>query len=1140
MAAGQGRVRRVAGAITLCLALAGTAQAQQALRDLNTQAQTEWGAGNLDGAAQSAEAALKQARQDGPAPDLAAWSTALSNIAVLRAAAGEAAQAEALWREVIAAQDAARSTAEEAVLARMQLAGHLGQQGRADEALALMTAALPMARGSIWHGQTASLLAEALLTAEDYPAFARTFEETVATAPDLIRPVYGDTYARLGQLVTRLEGAGRWSDVLPLLEAQLTILRTFYDQDGRDQAIRNLMYNRYFALIQIGDTPRARTQLLAWSRFGDLSDSDLGFIRSQLDTARALADGANIDTLERLETVRNALFFANALDDAADPQLGLAMRTLASAEGYFGQNAAAIGSLETGIAILDQTAEGRRHVHLLHDDLAWNLALTGEDAAADRAYARSDAAREAALADGPDPETATDRAWRHINRASFYRWSGRTDRVSEEIATAEAALTAADGNDFHRQLIRVRIADMALAATPGADPAPLLSALADLRRLAPPDSPDTSMALANAADTLLVVGQTAAARPLLAEAVAINQAALPDIVPQALAARGMLARLDMIEGRREDAVAQFRQIVEARKSPVYRDTLGEAAGDFEQLAWLLVDRPEASRADLAEAIEALQWTQITRSAEATAILEARLAVDDPTRGALLREKQDLDEAYSRLTDRLSRAQSQGRDTTPLTQDIDRLTADLAALDSRLDALGFDTLGLGSVEPLSLDAVQALLGPEEILITFLLPGLAPDRVAGLEGASNHAIAITRDRVRTARMGEISRRSLNARIRAFRCDVAVSDPGCSGGGAQGLRGAMAAGGPKPRAEDHFDIAAAHALFSDLFGDLAGTLSAYDHIIIAPPPDLLGLPFAALPTSPEIGQGLAGVDWLIRDHAISVLPAIYSLRALRATGTPERTLDRMIGFGDPVIGAAPPARCDGFEVAALRSAAGGGPVLADAGAVPLADVQWLAGLSRLPDSVCELMAIRSAFPGTADLVLGDAATETRVKDMDGTGALEPYDVVIFATHGLTAGETGAADPGLVLTPPDQATIRDDGLLTAGEIATMDLNAQLVVLSACNTAAGDAGAGDGLSGLARAFFQAGARNLMVTHWSVYSEAAVDVSTGMFQALDHAPHLRFSESLRRSVLSILSAPDRPALHYHPSYWAAFAIVGAG
>jgi CHAT domain-containing protein len=108
--------------------------------------------------------------------------------------------------------------------------------------------------------------------------------------------------------------------------------------------------------------------------------------------------------------------------------------------------------------------------------------------------------------------------------------------------------------------------------------------------------------------------------------------------------------------------------------------------------------------------------------------------------------------------------------------------------------------------------------------------------------------------------------------------------------------------------------------------------------------------------------------------------------------------------------------------------------------------------------------------------------------------------------------AEPALALTIPDKPTDLDDGLLAASEIAQLKLNADWVVLSACNTAAeGNPGA-EALSGLARAFFYAGARSLIVSHWEVDSEATVQLMTGTFRASARDPRLSHAEALRNSM----------------------------
>ena len=149
-------------------------------------------------------------------------------------------------------------------------------------------------------------------------------------------------------------------------------------------------------------------------------------------------------------------------------------------------------------------------------------------------------------------------------------------------------------------------------------------------------------------------------------------------------------------------------------------------------------------------------------------------------------------------------------------------------------------------------------------------------------------------------------------------------------------------------------------------------------------------------------------------------------------------------------------------------------------------------------------------------------------------------FSTHGLISGElTGLSEPALVLTPPQEGTEADDGLLTASEIAQLKLNADWVILSACNTASADKPGAEGLSGLARAFFYAGARALLVSHWPVESNAATQLTTTMFDELKTNPTIGRSEALRRSMMKLAANDNTP--HYsHPAFWAPFVVVGEG
>src|SRR5262249_7885379 len=155
-------------------------------------------------------------------------------------------------------------------------------------------------------------------------------------------------------------------------------------------------------------------------------------------------------------------------------------------------------------------------------------------------------------------------------------------------------------------------------------------------------------------------------------------------------------------------------------------------------------------------------------------------------------------------------------------------------------------------------------------------------------------------------------------------------------------------------------------------------------------------------------------------------------------------------------------------------------------------------------------------------------------------------FATHGLLAGQLdGAREPGLILSPPQTATLDDDGYLSASEIASLKLDAEWVILSACNTAGGaESGEGaEALSGTERAFFSSGARALLVSHWEVDSVASVKLITTANGEIARNKALGHSEALRRAMLAVMSDGTRPSNWtpaFHPSVWAPFVAVGEG
>jgi CHAT domain-containing protein len=202
----------------------------------------------------------------------------------------------------------------------------------------------------------------------------------------------------------------------------------------------------------------------------------------------------------------------------------------------------------------------------------------------------------------------------------------------------------------------------------------------------------------------------------------------------------------------------------------------------------------------------------------------------------------------------------------------------------------------------------------------------------------------------------------------------------------------------------------------------------------------------------------------------------------------------------------------------------------------------LPETADELCQIAA-RLGVP-ESEILLGTRAREGAIKDLSASGRLAEYRIVHFATHGAISGQVqGSAEPGLILTPPDAGTSdalleRDDGFLTASEIATLKLDADWVILSACNTASGADEHAEALSGLARAFFYAGARALLVSHWEVGSNTAVKLTTRAFEELKARPEIGRSEAFR---ISMREAIKKGALwQAHPSQWAPFVVVGEG
>jgi CHAT domain-containing protein len=199
-----------------------------------------------------------------------------------------------------------------------------------------------------------------------------------------------------------------------------------------------------------------------------------------------------------------------------------------------------------------------------------------------------------------------------------------------------------------------------------------------------------------------------------------------------------------------------------------------------------------------------------------------------------------------------------------------------------------------------------------------------------------------------------------------------------------------------------------------------------------------------------------------------------------------------------------------------------------------------SKLPplpetrDEVLQLAKIMSAN-SDFDVILGAQATRVSVLKSSASGQLARKQVVVFATHGLLAGDLpNLNQPALAMAATQNPT--DSPLLTLEDVLSLKLNADWVVLSACNTAGADGRAGEALTGLARGFFYAGSRSLLVTHWAVETESAMMLTTKTFAAYKGDAVIRRAEALRQAMLETM----KESRFSHPAYWAPYALVGEG
>jgi CHAT domain-containing protein len=214
---------------------------------------------------------------------------------------------------------------------------------------------------------------------------------------------------------------------------------------------------------------------------------------------------------------------------------------------------------------------------------------------------------------------------------------------------------------------------------------------------------------------------------------------------------------------------------------------------------------------------------------------------------------------------------------------------------------------------------------------------------------------------------------------------------------------------------------------------------------------------------------------------------------------------------------------------------------------DARQLAALPLLPETADELRLTAAAFngdrhdrAGQCHVCVGAEATEARIRKMSQSGELKRFGAISFATHGLVAGDIpGLAEAALVLTPGNVDAAADDGVLTASDVAELDLAAELVLLTACNTGVAKQGHDKaGLSDLASAFIYAGAKSVLVSHWPVDSRATAHLAATAAQKFRESPQDGFEQALRQTMLEMIDG-DADEKWADPFYWAPFTLVQA-
>lgn len=608
-------------------------------------------------------------------------------------------------------------------------------------------------------------------------------------------------------------------------------------------------------------------------------------------------------------------------------------------------------------------------------------------------------------------------------------------------------------------------------------------------------------------------------------------------------ARGFLAIALMRSGRTEEAIREFEAampILRVETQQIADDGEGAMAAAelrlkliVENYLKLLATIQTTSDYVAEHTFAAAESVRGRAVQKALAEYGARVATNDPNLAGLVRREQDLSKqirAQFGLLNNLLSVPSDQRDKKTLhdaEDSISRLRSDLKTAETELNTRFPTYADLVNPEPPTLDEIREALRENEAALSFYF---------GDDVSFVWAIP-KRGRVAFARI-DATPADIKGRIQKLR---------------EALDPEVALISDLPP----FDVDLAYQLYALLLKPVESGWKQSKNLIVVTNGPLGLLPLSLLPTQlstlttdgEELFASYRKIPWLARAHNVTTLPSSSALRTVRSLpkGAPGRS--QLIAFGDPLFSEQEAAEAEEASTSISNAVVATRSLPLKRRSSPNlngVDSAELAMLPRLPDTADELKSIALALranPETA-LKLGKYANETVVKTTD----LSKFRIVAFATHGLASGElNGLTQPALALTAPAVAGVEGDGLLTMGEILQLKLDADWVILSACNTGAGQNIGSEAASGLGRAFFYAGTRAILLTNWSVHSQSAKELVTGLFQRYADDPELTRAEALRQSMMALMDGPGyvdadgkTEFAYAHPFFWAPYTIIGDG